>query len=242
MCPWVGCDGLYNSKTSVFIWDQLFTDFIILLLWQMSPTVKAIIPYFPLASVLFSQVRGKWQWVHFGPLWRPAYNLGKRMVGLAKRRFLNYFLFSLSLKSQDSNPLHLVPFDNQSLLSRLLWTKCFCHPGFICWNLFLKVMLMEGGAFGRWLGRGSGGLVDRTVCVRTWSCLTLCDSMNCSPAGSSVHGISEAGVLQQVATFFSRGSSWPRDRICVSCISCISREVLYQLSHQWSPWIALVLL
>lgn len=71
------------------------------------------------------------------------------MVGLAKLRFLNYFLFSLSLKSQDSNPLHLIPFDNQSLLSGLLWTKCFCHPGFTCWNLFLKVMLMEGGAFGR---------------------------------------------------------------------------------------------
>lgn len=98
----------------------------------MSPTVKAIIPHFAFASALLSQVRGKWQWVHFRPLWRPAHNLGKGMAGLAKRRFLNYFLFSLSLKSQDSTPLHLVSFNNQSLLSHLLWTKCFCSPRFIC--------------------------------------------------------------------------------------------------------------
>ena len=160
----------------------------------MSPTVKAIIPHFAFSSVLFSQVRGKWQWVHFRPLWRPAHNLGKGMVGLAKSRFLNYFLFSLSLKSQDSTPLHLVSFENQSLLSHLLWTKCFCSPGFSCWNLFLKVMLMGGGAFGRWLGRDSGGLMDRTVCVPAQSRLTLCDSMNCSPPGSSVLGILQARI------------------------------------------------
>ena len=111
----------------------------------MSPTVKAIIPHFAFSSVLFSQVRGKWQWVHFRPLWRPAHNLGKGMVGLAKSRFLNYFLFSLSLKSQDSTPLHLVSFENQSLLSHLLWTKCFCSPGFK-----LLKPVSQGDANGRW--------------------------------------------------------------------------------------------
>ena len=40
---------------------------------------------------------------------------------------------------------------------------------------------------------------------------TLCDLMDCSPPGSSVHGISQARILKWVAIPFSRGSSQPRD-------------------------------
>ena len=36
---------------------------------------------------------------------------------------------------------------------------------------------------------------------------TFCDPMHCSPPGSSVHGISQATILEWVAIFFSRGSS-----------------------------------
>ena len=43
------------------------------------------------------------------------------------------------------------------------------------------------------------------------SCLTLCNPMDGSPPGSSVHGIFQARVLQWVAISFSRGSSHPRD-------------------------------
>ena len=50
------------------------------------------------------------------------------------------------------------------------------------------------------------------------SCPTLCDPMDCSPPGSSVHGILQARVLEWGAIAFSRGSSWPRDRIWVSRI------------------------
>ena len=50
------------------------------------------------------------------------------------------------------------------------------------------------------------------------SCLTLCDPMDCSPPGSSVHGIFQAWILEWVAVSFSRGSSWLRNRIRVSCI------------------------
>ena len=38
-------------------------------------------------------------------------------------------------------------------------------------------------------------------------CLTLCDPMDCSPPGSSVHGILQARILEWVAIPFSRGSS-----------------------------------
>ena len=42
------------------------------------------------------------------------------------------------------------------------------------------------------------------------SCPTLCNSMNCSPPGSSVHGILQARILEWVVMPFSRGSSQPR--------------------------------
>ena len=50
------------------------------------------------------------------------------------------------------------------------------------------------------------------------SCLTLCEPMDCSPPGSSVHVIFQARILEWVAISFSRGSSRPRDRTRVSRI------------------------
>ena len=44
----------------------------------------------------------------------------------------------------------------------------------------------------------------------TQSCPTLCDPMDCSPPGSSVHGILQARILEWVAYPFSRGYSQPR--------------------------------
>ena len=49
-------------------------------------------------------------------------------------------------------------------------------------------------------------------------CPTLCNPINCSLPGSSVHGIFQARVLEWVAISFSRGSSQPRDQTQVSCI------------------------
>ena len=48
-------------------------------------------------------------------------------------------------------------------------------------------------------------------------CLTLCDPMDCSPPGSSAHGILQVRILEWVALPSSRGSSRPTDRICISC-------------------------
>ena len=44
------------------------------------------------------------------------------------------------------------------------------------------------------------------VCSITQSCLTLCDPMDCSPPGSSIHGILQARILEWVAISFSTGS------------------------------------
>ena len=63
------------------------------------------------------------------------------------------------------------------------------------------------------------------------SCPTLCDPMDSSPPGSSVHGILQARILEWVAISFSRGSSQPRDGTCISCISCIGKRILYYKHH-----------
>ena len=60
------------------------------------------------------------------------------------------------------------------------------------------------------------------VCLAAQSCSTLCDPMDCSSPGSSVHGILQAKILKWVAIPFSKGSSQPRDRTQVSCVEADS--------------------
>ena len=62
------------------------------------------------------------------------------------------------------------------------------------------------------------------------SCPTLCEPMDCSPPGSSIHEILPTRILEWVVISSSRGSSQPRDQTGVSDASCISRWVLY-LNH-----------
>ena len=56
------------------------------------------------------------------------------------------------------------------------------------------------------------------VCEVTQSCPTLCDPMDCSLPGSSIHGIFQARIVEWVAISFSRRSSQPRDGTWVSRI------------------------
>ena len=75
-----------------------------------------------------------------------------------------------------------------------------------------------------------------SVCLCVWSvahsCPALCDLTDCRPAGSSVHGISQARVLEWVATSSSRSSSRPRDQIDISRICHTGRRFLYH-STTW---------
>ena len=65
------------------------------------------------------------------------------------------------------------------------------------------------------------------VLAAQW-CLTLCDPMDRSLPGSSVHGTLQARVLKWAAVPFSRGSSWPRGWTWGSCIG----RFFYHLSHR----------
>ena len=64
------------------------------------------------------------------------------------------------------------------------------------------------------------------ACMHTQSFPTLCNPMDCSLPGCSVYGIFQARILEWVANSFSRGSSWPWDGTCISCVSCTGRQVL----------------
>ena len=64
-----------------------------------------------------------------------------------------------------------------------------------------------------------------------------CSPVDCSPPGSSVHGILQAGIPEWAAIPFSRGSCRPGDRTCVSCIPALQAD-----SYPWChlgarpPW------
>ena len=69
-----------------------------------------------------------------------------------------------------------------------------------------------------WGGGGRRNKIDAAHQFAQW-CPTLCDPVDCSLPGSSLHGILQARVLEWVAIPFSRESSWPRDWTQVSLIS-----------------------
>ena len=80
-------------------------------------------------------------------------------------------------------------------------------------------------------------LTPNKICLLLHMCmcaqLLSCNSMDCSPPGSSVHWVFQAILVWVVISFF-RGSSWPRDQ---THISCISRQILYH----WATWKTLFL-
>ena len=117
--------------------------------------------------------------------------------------------------------------------------KCGCHKG--PWSEPPRVRCSIWGT--QWLPTGKAEQwsavfpkwcillfisVHASVHARSLqSCLTLCDRMDCSPSGFSVHGILQARVLEWAATPTSRGSSRPRDQTCIFYVSCIGRQVLH---------------
>ena len=79
------------------------------------------------------------------------------------------------------------------------------------------------------------------MCV-SQSCPTLCNSMDCSPPGSSIQGILQGRILEWIAIPFSSGSSLPRDRTQVTCIAgkfytvWATKENCLQRLQAWCCW------
>ena len=90
-----------------------------------------------------------------------------------------------------------------------------------CWRIPCFYQSVNSSVIFPWHSRKSWLQVDACMAQWKWSevaqsCPTLCDPMDCSLPGSSIHGIFQARVLEWVAISFSIESSWPRDRTRVS--------------------------
>ena len=70
--------------------------------------------------------------------------------------------------------------------------------------------------------------VNMCVCSITKSCLIPCDPMECSPLGSSVHGIFQARILEWIAISSSRVSSQPRNPAL--------HLLHWQADYHWATW------
>ena len=81
------------------------------------------------------------------------------------------------------------------------------HTHYICIQTYMLIYLLLMS------------IIMYMVCIPAQSCPTLCDVVNCSLLGSSVHGILQATIPEWVAVSFSRGYSWPRNWTGVSCNS-----------------------
>ena len=110
------------------------------------------------------------------------------------------------------------------------------------WMISLHQTLRSVEAQGSWTGRmplcpqsshprsrGSTTLrISHRMRAKSFQlCTTLCDTMDHSPPGSSVHGILQARTLEWVSMPFSRGASQPRGQTHPSYVSWVGRWVLY---------------
>ena len=119
--------------------------------------------------------------------------------------------------SMCSHPLRLI---------ELLWLLSVQNPTRTLPSYVLhgtKVLIYVCG----WQKGGATNIVAHNVGLVTLSCLTLCNPMNYSLPGSSVHGISQARILEWVAILLLR--VFPTQGSNLSLLHC--RQILYHLSH-----------
>ena len=85
----------------------------------------------------------------------------------------------------------------------------------------------------RGMGRGCGyvqeGQITSVMSISLWP-------LDCSPPGSSVHGILQAKILDWVAIPSFRGSSWPRDGTQVSCVSYSAGRFVFTTETLGKSW------
>ena len=104
--------------------------------------------------------------------------------------------------------------------SSLHWGKCKCR------RLREKIYLLSWLTV--WKNRSLGNRRAMCLCANSLqSCPTLCDPMDCSPPGSSVHDVIQSRILEWVAMSFSRGSSQQRDWSLILYVFFIGRRVFY---------------
>ena len=105
------------------------------------------------------------------------------------------------------------------------------HQVLVAWHRPLSSCCCRLSSCGLWpwLPHNTWDLIPR-ACMSAkllQSSLTICNPMDCSPPGSSVHGILQARILEKVAMPSSRAFSRPRDWTRASYVSYTGRQTLY---------------
>ena len=112
---------------------------------------------------------------------------------------------------EHGNPLQYSCLENPK--DRGVWQAHIDSTTFIsnlfCFILFWKHHLPYLPSWKKW----------KKVLLVTQSCPALYNPMDCSPPGSSIHGILQARLLEWVAILFCRGSSQARNQTHISCIA-----------------------
>ena len=126
------------------------------------------------------------------------------------------FVFYLMLCSISKHVLSNLPAISSVVFDPRLKVVAACHkiesaPSWSGSNATLTPRVYQGSRQPLALALGIHWCII-LLCSGTQSCLTLWGPVDCSPPGSSTHGILWARRVEQVAISYSRGSSWPRDR------------------------------
>ena len=109
-------------------------------------------------------------------------------------------------KKQEKDPILKCP---KHKYKRILWMRQQKHIGHFLNGILNLLTVVTQGLFEQ---------SKATVCV-SLSCPTLCEPMDCSSLGSTVHEILQTRTLEQVLVSFPRGSSLPQDQTQVSCVA-----------------------
>ena len=105
------------------------------------------------------------------------------------------------------------------------------HSSILAWGTPMNKGTQQYSVHG--VAKNWTGLSD----FHTYTHVTLCDSMDYSPLGSTVFGIRQTRILELFVMSSSRGSSQLRDQTQVFYFSCIGWQVLYQYYYLGSPYV-----
>ena len=156
---------------------------------------------------------------------------GSSIHGIFQARVLEWVVISFSRRSSQPRDWiwvsHIVGRCFTIWATREVVTVIYFYPT-VCSLLLSQLFcsLEMKICFSTWASYPSFGKWKSEIEIAQ-SCLILCDPVDFSLPGSSVHGIFQAKVLEWVAISFSRGSSWPRDRTQISHI--VGRCLLSEL-------------
>ena len=143
---------------------------------------------------------------------------GRLSIAICARKLKHMFLVTLAKRLQMTEAAELRGEDRMLYMWMVcLWGKP--HASRIGTESVLQTL--QGSPSARVLNH-------MRACSVAQLCPSLCDPMDCSPPGSSVHGIFQTRILEWVATSSSKGSSPPRDWTeSPAASSCIGRQILY---------------